>query len=256
MIEPFDKKILKELTSNENDLLQYIASNKSKISKMSINEFAQNTYVSTATILRLCKKLGFNGFNDLKFNIKYYSTSKDTDYSIGLNGILSNRLIELKETMSFLNLADLNFIVDCLCSNKNIHIFGRGLTQMSLEYLYNILISLNRHCMFYFDPPLVYQIASQMTENDVFIIGSFGGSTEPIVKAVEISNATSGTVIAITSNPDSELAKKSDIVLLGKTQKRFFSGIDINSRLSIQFIIEIIIELYMSRMNISSGSNL
>ena len=110
--------------------------------------------------------------------------------------------------------------------------------------------------MFYFDPPLVHQMASQMTANDVFIIGSFGGSTEPIVKAVEISKSTPGTVIAITSNPNSELAKKSDIVLLAKTQERFFSGIDINSRLSIQFIVESIIELYMSRMNISSSSNL
>lgn len=256
MIETIDEKILRELTSNEKDLLEYIISNKSKISKMSINEFAQNNYVSTATILRLCKKLGFNGFNDLKFNIKYQSTSKDDDYSIGLNGILSKRLIELRETMSLLNLDDLDFIVDCLCSDKNIHIFGRGLTQMSLEYLYNILISLNRHCMFYFDPPLVHQTASQMTANDVFIIGSFGGSTEPIVKAVEISKSTPGTVIAITSNPNSELAKKSDIVLLAKTQERFFSGIDINSRLSIQFIVESIIELYMSRMNISSSSNL
>lgn len=47
-----------------------------------------------------------------------------------------------------------------------------------------------------------------MDENDVFIIGSFGGSTDPIVKAVEISKNNTGTVIAITSNPNSELAKK------------------------------------------------
>ncbi|GAE00710.1 RpiR family transcriptional regulator [Clostridium botulinum B str. Osaka05] len=254
MIDDLDEKILKELTPNEKDLLNYINSNKFQIYKMSIHEFAQSTYVSTATVLRLCKKLGFNGFNELKFNLKKSLTLKNKGYdsSIGLNGLLSRRLLELKETMLSLNLEQLDSIVDYLCSDKNIHIFGRGLTQMSLEYLYNILISLNRQCMFYLDPPLVYQTASQMDENDVFIIGSFGGSTDPIVKAVEISKNNTGTVIAITSNPNSELAKKSDIVLIGKTQNRFFSGIDINSRLSIQFIVEIIIELYMSRMNIVS----
>ncbi len=61
-----------------------------------------------------------------------------------------------------------------------------------------------------------------MDENDVFIIGSFGGSTDPIVKAVEISKNNTGTVIAITSNPNSELAKKADIVLIGKPKIDFF----------------------------------
>ncbi len=55
MIEGLDEKILKELTKNEKDLLNYINSNNFKIYKMSINEFAQSTYVSTATVLRLCK---------------------------------------------------------------------------------------------------------------------------------------------------------------------------------------------------------
>ncbi len=76
MIDDLDEKILKELTSNEKDLLNYINSNKFQIYKMSIHEFAQSTYVSTATVLRLCKKLGFNGFNELKFNLKKISNFK------------------------------------------------------------------------------------------------------------------------------------------------------------------------------------
>ena len=55
MIHNIDTKTIQSLTSNEDDVLQYIFSNKDKVSKMNITELAQNTYVSTATILRLCK---------------------------------------------------------------------------------------------------------------------------------------------------------------------------------------------------------
>ncbi|MBP8315195.1 MurR/RpiR family transcriptional regulator, partial [Clostridium neonatale] len=66
MINKFDPKAMQTLTTNEEDVLQYVFSNKDKVIKMNINQLAQNTYVSTATILRLCKKLNLQGFNDLK----------------------------------------------------------------------------------------------------------------------------------------------------------------------------------------------
>ncbi|MBE6072339.1 MAG: MurR/RpiR family transcriptional regulator [Clostridium butyricum] len=263
MINKFDVKEIQSLTSNEEDVLQYIFSNKDKVIKMNINQLAQNTYVSTATILRLCKKLNLKGFNDLKFQIKSdsltqnSSLSKNIDDSINVesNTIVSNSLEKLKTTISNLNLDDLNYIVDCLCSNKNIHIFGRGLTQMPLEYFYNILLSLNRPCTFYIDPPLLYRDALHMSTNDVLIIGSSGGSTVPIVKSAALSKANSATVVAITSNYESELSKIANIVLHGETQNKNFYGIDVNSRLSIQFIVESILELYVNRLKNETNVN-
>lgn len=255
MINNFDAKLIKSLTSNEEDVLQYIFSNKDKVIKMNINQLAQNTYVSTATILRLCKKLNLQGFNDLKFKIKSDSLSDNniSSNTVETDDIISSNINNLKHTISNLNLDDLNLIVDCLCSDKNIHIFGRGLTQMPLEYFYNILLSLNRPCTFYIDPPLLYRDASRMNTDDILIIGSSGGSTVPIVKSAALSKANSATVVAITSNPNSELSQIANIVLHGETENKNFYGIDINSRLSIQFIVEAILELYINRLNKKSN---
>lgn len=255
MINNFDPKLIQSLTSNEEDVLQYIFSNKDKVIKMNINQLAQNTYVSTATILRLCKKLNLQGFNDLKFKIKSDSLSKNNVNSstVESDDIISSNINNLKHTITNLNLDELNFIVDCLCSDKNIHIFGRGLTQMPLEYFYNILLSLNRPCTFYIDPPLLYRDASRMNTDDILIIGSSGGSTVPIVKSAALSKANSATVVAITSNPNSELSQIANIVLHGETENKNFYGIDINSRLSIQFIVEAILELYINRLNNKSN---
>ena len=120
---------------------------------------------------------------------------------------------------------------------------------MPLEYFYNMLLSLNRPCTFYIDPPLLYRDASHMNTDDILIIGSSGGSTVPIVKSAALSKANSATVVAITSNYDSELSKIANIVLHGETENTKFYGIDIKSRLSIQFIVESILELYIKKQN-------
>lgn len=261
MLNNFDSEAIKSLTSNEDVILQYILSNKDEVIKMNINQLAQNTYVSTATISRLCQKLNLQGFNDLKFKLKSdnlhknNSIAKNTiiDSYSEINNIIPNSLKRLKTTMESLNLEDLNYIVNCLCSDKNIHIFARGLTQMSLEYFSNTLLSLNRFCTFHIDLPLVYRAASRMTSNDLIIIASSGGSTIPIIKAATLSKSNSATVVAITSDPNSDLASIADITLYGEIEKKNFFGIDINSRLSIQFIIESILQLYINRIKINNS---
>lgn len=256
MLNTIDTKTMQSLTSNEEVILQYIFSNKNKVIKMSITELAQNNYVSTSTILRLCKKLNFQGFNDLKFHLKsesiynYNKLSKDNinNLDANVNNIISNSINRIKNTISNINLNDLNYLVDCLCSKKNIHILGRGLTQVPLEYFYNLLLSLNRPCTFYFDHPLLYRDTLRMNNNDILIIGSSGGYTIPVIKIATLAKLNAATVVAITSNPDSDLTKIVDIVLCGETESKNFYGIDVNSRLSIQFIVEAILELYINRI--------
>jgi len=256
VLNNFDSDAVKSLTSNEDIILQYIISHKDEVIKMNINQLAQNTYVSTATISRLCHKLNLKGFSDLKFKLKSDNLHKNDllsnntleNKSSEINDIIPNSLKRLKNTVEKLNVEDLNYIVNCLCSDKNIHIFARGLTQMPLEYLSNTLLSLNRSSTFYIDPPLIYRAASRMTSNDIMIIGSSGGATIPIIKTAALSKSNSAIVIAITSDPSSELASIADITLYGEIERKDFFGIDINSRLSIQFIIEAILELYINKL--------
>ena len=62
-------KILDHLTIQEKYLVDYIINNQEDILKKNINELAKLSYTSSATISRLCKKLGFNGYKELKLNL-------------------------------------------------------------------------------------------------------------------------------------------------------------------------------------------
>ena len=57
-------KTLDHLTIQEKYLVDYIINNQEDILKKNINELAKLSYTSSATISRLCKKLGINGYKE------------------------------------------------------------------------------------------------------------------------------------------------------------------------------------------------
>ena len=55
-----------DFTDTEKNIIQYILSDPSSLKEGTIGNIAQNTYSSNATIVRLCKKLGFQGIRDFR----------------------------------------------------------------------------------------------------------------------------------------------------------------------------------------------
>ena len=66
----------KDLSKNERILADYILKHPEDVLKMSSKDLGKVCFVSTATVYRLCDKLGLSGFSDLKIKI----TSSLDDY--------------------------------------------------------------------------------------------------------------------------------------------------------------------------------
>jgi len=66
----------KDLSKNERVLADYILKHPEDVLKMSSKDLGKVCFVSTATVYRLCDKLGLSGFSDLKIKI----TSSLDDY--------------------------------------------------------------------------------------------------------------------------------------------------------------------------------
>ncbi|WP_251136194.1 hypothetical protein [Exiguobacterium sp. s194] len=58
------------LTEMEYSVLLFAAENVSLVREMNIRELAARCYTSPATIIRLCKKLGFSGYSEFLFFLK------------------------------------------------------------------------------------------------------------------------------------------------------------------------------------------
>ena len=66
-------KYASQLTAQEKHIVYYILSNPEVVFDSTAHELAQQTYTSSSTIVRLCKKLGTKGYPDfqLKLALEY-----------------------------------------------------------------------------------------------------------------------------------------------------------------------------------------
>ena len=77
----------KLFTKREIEVLNFIKENPNLVLNMTIGELANQTFSSNTTIIRICKKLGFNGFRDFKIeylrnieSLKYLNN--ETDFTL------------------------------------------------------------------------------------------------------------------------------------------------------------------------------
>ena len=51
------------------------------------NQLADEVHVSTATVMRFCKKMGYSGFSELKYKIKEFYEQQDQEDNYEINDI-------------------------------------------------------------------------------------------------------------------------------------------------------------------------
>lgn len=68
-------ELANHFSSSEKSIASYILNNTEEVLNLSTIELAKKTYTSPATIVRLCQKLDFKGYNDFKIalsaNLQY-----------------------------------------------------------------------------------------------------------------------------------------------------------------------------------------
>ena len=65
-----------KMNATEIKILQYIIKNIDEIQKITVKELSQRLFVSKTTIINLAKKLGYEGFSELRFFLKNISERK------------------------------------------------------------------------------------------------------------------------------------------------------------------------------------
>lgn len=246
-----------QLSNSERQVLDYVRDHADAIASMNIQQLAEAAFVSTATIIRLCKKLNLTGYNDLKYGIRQNIGRKkhEADTSIRFQGLLSGRLKELRQMTDQLSLPMLDEVTDLLCGDGNVFLFARGLSYMPFNYMYNVLLSVDRPCILYIDPPLMYNAALQMDEGDIAFIASSGGATKEVVKAAEMIKESRAALAVLSSSPDTVLKEYADYFFYCPAQNRWFHDLDIKSRFTIAYMTELILNSYLNRMNLNPPSD-
>ena len=84
-----------DFTQSEKEISEYILNHGDAILNMSIKELAKKTYTSPATIVRLCQKLNYKGYNDFKIELIF------SWFVANMNKLSINLIASSNETLLF-----------------------------------------------------------------------------------------------------------------------------------------------------------
>lgn len=116
-----------ELNRVERTVLNYCLRAPEKVSEMTADELASQTYTSQATISRMAKKLGFTGFQEFKFSLKSYQSlernESATQASLGLSPLIKQMIDQLTTSLSMIEEADFQRAVEIFAASTTNRIF-------------------------------------------------------------------------------------------------------------------------------------
>lgn len=126
-------KNYENLSQSQKDIHQYILANLDTIKEVTVEEIADKCFCSTTTVNRYCKKMGAEGYGELKHALMEYSNYDSKSH----NSVLSRKVISKTDG---LDLSHVSNIADLLLEKKHVYIFGTGSSYLHAKYLQRLLI--------------------------------------------------------------------------------------------------------------------
>jgi len=241
------------LKSAERKAADYILDFPDDVVGLSIVEFANRAGCSEATIVRLSKRLGYEGYPELKGDFaaftqdgtayEYDNVSPSDPPSLIIKKVFEASIQALKDSLEMLDEESYSRSVDVLSGARTILFAGIGDAAVVAQEAQQRFMRMGLVSKFSLDGDLQLIHASQLAPGDAVVAVSHSGRSKPVIDVCKMAKSSGATVISVTNFPVSQLAKKSDIILQTAVFAKSMTGEVMSKRLTALCVIE---SLYLS----------
>ncbi|WP_040978552.1 MurR/RpiR family transcriptional regulator [Oceanobacillus jeddahense] len=255
-----------KLKGAEKKVVRFIEKNREEIIHLSITEVAERSQTSESSVVRLCKRLGYKGFQDMKIHFAKEVISpekqihevieKDDDVLMVKKKIFQSNIQALYDSLEVCNDEQLVHAVNAISNANLIEFYGTGGSGSVAMDAQHKLLKLGIKSFAYNDSTLQSMSASVLDEKDVVIGISHTGSNKEVLHAMKLAKETGATLICITSSSKSPITQISDITLQTASNETLFRTDAISSRIAQLTIIDILVAALAIRNYDQSYSDL
>lgn len=213
---------LPSVSEGERKAAEYILRNSAECAKLSVHELAKCCGCSSATIIRLCKRLGYEGYAELRLQIRDLAanfakdnlsiSAQDNPQSMK-NKSLQFTQSNISETVKQLNDKDLDRASRILAKANRILFCAMGSACGVALAATNHFLSAGKDATFISDDLLQLRSVAHLGSNDVVIGVNYDGYSKAVADTLMLAQKVGATSVLITSFSDSLCAKYADIVL-------------------------------------------
>ncbi len=241
-------KYKEDLSMAERAVLDYLIENKAVLKDFYVERIAEAAYASPASVVRMCKKLGYKGFKDFKIDfilsnakVEIPENKEYNDVILAKNSnygktVISNNIRILEETLKIHDPIALHNAAETIMKARRVFIFGKGSSYLVCKDLEMKLRRINKLAIAQGESHEQHIDASFLNQNDVVVFISNSGKTKEIVSAALLVKEKKAKIISVVKLGSSLLADLSNIVLYTSSLEGEFRSAAMTSRIS-QFCV-------------------
>ncbi|MDO5399649.1 MAG: MurR/RpiR family transcriptional regulator [Eubacteriales bacterium] len=244
----------------EQGVLGFVLENPQQAAQSSIHQLAQQAFSSPSTVVRLCRKLGFEGYRDMQKSLLYEMAvrrqetgiqtepiEQDTALSDIVDRVTLRNITSLENSRRLVEEAVLRRSVELICGSATVLLFGIGASFLVAQDAYLKFLRADKPCALSEDIHSQYLHAKNARPEDAAIIISYSGHTEEILRCARELKRRGTPIIAITRFDSSPLSQLADCNLHVVAMEEAFRSGAMSSRISQLNMIDILFTAYISR---------
>lgn len=247
------------LTEAERRLADYLLANPGKAMFYSIMEMAREGGASVSTVTRLCVKLGYTGFVDMKtalavelLNPQHDARSPiaadDTTQAV-VNKVFDLATQGLRDTLHTLDMEAITRAADAMASCRRVECFGHGNVTGPIAGIFHHRLIMIGVPAAAFTHDWQANSASLLGQGDVALGLSNSGTAVPVAHALQVAREAGALTICITSAPASAVARAAEIVLITATHETHEWSDSVASRVPMLAVLDTLYACVALRKN-------
>ncbi|MCH4169998.1 MAG: MurR/RpiR family transcriptional regulator [Lactobacillus sp.] len=216
------------LSPREQALARYLTEHQAAASQWSISELSKRTKISTATISRFAKNLGYANFQNLRVALaqsqdqasQLFAEISPQDDLITMAGkIFSSNIEALQATQANLTPESLRLAVTYIINCQHLGIYGLGASNIVALDGYHKFLRTAIEVLYAADYHMQLMSMTHLTAKDATIVVSHSGEDKDALSLAKIAKDNGVPLIAITSSPSSHLAKMADVYFVSVAEE-------------------------------------
>lgn len=218
------QSLINHLKPAEHRVANYILQNAEPATVMTMEEIAAASDSSYSTVDRLCRKLGYSGFRELKASLIYDVFNNNNVGTIIQNltigqetttqGICENvyglAFKVLEDSLAIMDISTIEAVVQRIVQAGKICFIGAGSSGLSARYAYSRFFRIGLQCASDIDSTLYRMQAALLSQDDLLFVISSSGRTETIVEAARLAKKNGSTVVGLSDYAISPLSRICD----------------------------------------------
>ena len=240
----------------EQVLVDYIIEHPEHVPDMTTTKLAQLTHTNPTSLIRVAKKLGFNGWTDLKesylkewnyLNSHYNSIDanlpfdkKDNLMSIA-NKVATLEQNTIQDTLSLLDYQELQKARQLMLKAKEIKIFASHTNAMIAQEFVTKMRRINHNVSIASAYHYIDYEAFHSNEDTCAIVISYTGENDIMLKCIDLMHQRHVPIISLTSIGDNTISKLSNCSLRITTREKLYSKIaNFTTNTSIVYLLNLL----------------